>query len=108
MVSKKLSLLKIKTKTAIVQASGPCDLEYETNVDLTLNTAPVIVEISNCDFKGMGSIRLNTSDSSGIIHFLSFPIFKYDAGEIPSRSTGHVSLANTMNGIPVEVKLWLG
>lgn len=96
------------TGSAIVQASGPCDLEYEANIDLTLKTAPVIVKITNCDFKGMGSIRLNTSDSSGVIHFLSFPVFKYEAGEIPTRSTGHVSLASTMNGIPVEVKIWLG
>jgi len=91
-----------------VQASGPCDLDYAPSVDLTLNNKLVIVGISNCDFKGIGSIQLNTSDSSGVIHFLSFPTFEYGAGEIPERSTGFVSLVNIMNGIPIEVRTWVG
>ncbi|MBR9681345.1 MAG: hypothetical protein GOV00_00940 [Candidatus Altiarchaeota archaeon] len=91
-----------------VQATGPCDLDYSSAVDLTLDSAPVIVGISACNFTGMGSIQLNTSDSSGVIHFLSFPTLKYRAGELPKSSTGQVSLASTLNGIPIEVRVWVG
>ncbi len=94
--------------SATVQARGPCDLEYPTTVDLTFSSAPVIVEISNCSFTGVSSIRLNTSDSSGVVHFLSFPTLRYSTGEIPARTVGQISLANRMAGSPVEVTVWVG
>jgi len=91
-----------------IQVSGPCNHFYDPVVDLSSGTELVMVGIEECKFKGLGSIRLNTSDSSGVIHILSFPTLLQAVGDAPSSSTGRVSRACKLDGIPVEVEVWVG
>ena len=102
----------ISTGTELsVQAEGPCDLDYDENVTLNPSGSKylgyVIIKVSNCKFSGVGSITLESGGAKGYIHFLSYPAKLYEYGEVEGNA-GTAMYATTLNGVPVEVRIWVG
>lgn len=92
-----------------VSSEGPCTQSYDTSLDLTGGYNIAIVKLSECEFSGIGSVKLTVNGNiNGTVHFLSYPSLIYSIGEVPKGVVGFSSMSSILAGHPVEVKTWTG
>lgn len=94
---------------APMSAEGPCDLSYDSTVDVSSGFGLAIIRIDECEFTGAGSIKLTVnSEAWNAVHFLSYPALIKSTGESPRGVVGFAPISGKIGVYPVEVKLWLG
>jgi hypothetical protein len=94
---------------ASLSASGPCNLTYDSTIDISQGFGIAIVKITDCEFTGAGSIRLKVnSEAWNVVHILSYPAMINSIGESPSGVVGFAPISGKISGYPVGVKVWVG
>lgn len=108
-VSFRVNRLGGATPVDVTSVEGPCNKSYDSTVDLSGGYGIAVIRLDNCRFTGVSSINLTVGGEAwGSVHFLSYPALLISSGDMPSGSVGFSSMSSSMDGVPMEVKTWVG